>query len=148
MGERRRGREVIRVVDEDDSEVGLDARDVGSLSSTAQVRNRPVTATAETETKGPFKLLLQDHKGVHVYAFTTSETCNAHPGSVQKIALPPCMQMGCKMMLLPGTRVCRGMVCIEGETCVVLGGRIEGLDREWREGWEERVRGEVERMRG
>ncbi|CAD6455412.1 e421145c-36fd-4f35-979b-d5d87f2e0bb2-CDS [Sclerotinia trifoliorum] len=150
MGERRRGREVIRVVDDDADghEHGLE-RGFGSSASgsVSQIRNRPATGEAQAQATGPFKLFLQDHKGAHVYAFTTSETCNAHPNSMQKIALPPRMQIGCKIMLLPGTRICRGMVWIEGDTCVVLGGRIESLDREWREGWEERVKGEVEGMR-
>ncbi|KAF7876414.1 hypothetical protein EAF04_001506 [Stromatinia cepivora] len=147
LGERVRGREVIRVVDEDvlNSQGQFDGGSSSSSSSASQAQTPP--HNPQTTATGPFKLLLQDHKGAHIYAFTTSPTCHSHPCSVQKIALPPYMHIGCKIMLLPGTRVCRGMVWIEGGTCVVLGGRVEGLDREWRDGWEGRVRGVVERER-
>lgn len=37
---------------------------------------------------------------------------------------------------------------LEGNTCIVLGGRVEGLDRAWREGWEGRLRESIEKGRG
>jgi len=57
------------------------------------------------------------------------------------------MGIGCKVLLRKGTEVARGLVLFEPERTMVLGGRIEGLDKAWREGREQRLREQVERER-
>lgn len=57
------------------------------------------------------------------------------------------ISIGCKIWLKKGCKVARGMVLLEPGGCVVLGGKIEGLDKVWREGREQRLREEVQRDR-
>jgi len=46
------------------------------------------------------------------------------------------MSIGCKIMLQKGCKVGRGMVLLEPGMVVVLGGKIESLDKRWKEGRE------------
>ncbi len=59
--------------------------------------------------------------------------------------MPPTMGIGAKMLLRKGCKVSRGVVMLEPGSVMVFGGRIEVLDKSWREGREERLRKEVER---
>jgi RecQ-mediated genome instability protein 1 len=65
--------------------------------------------------------------------------------TIPKLGMPPVVGIGCKMILRKGCKVARGMVLLETGKVVVLGGKVEVLDREWREGLEGRLREEVER---
>lgn len=123
-----KGREVIRVA-------AVPAEGESPSSASSQVvrsGNAGQGAPAPKVSNGPFKLLLQDVKGQKVYAFELKR--------VEKVGYPPTMSIGCKVMLKKGARVARGMVLLEPETCVVLGGKIDGLDKEWRDGREKRLR--------
>ncbi|KAF7943445.1 hypothetical protein EAE96_011371 [Botrytis aclada] len=142
LGERTQGRSIIRVADESSS--SSSALDLGSSASTQfphQNQNQTQNKSTPSNSPGPFKLLLQDLTGATIYAFTSSPL-------QEKIGLPPKMNIGCKILLQRGTQVHRGMVRLEPNTCIVLGGRVEGLDRAWREGWEGRLRESIEKEKG
>lgn len=125
-GELKKGREIIRVAPAEDNDP----------SSAATQQPNTQASAAQTVSKGPFKLLLQDHKGVKIYAFELKK--------VEKIALPLGISIGCKVLLRKGCKVARGMVLLEPVNVLVFGGRIEGLDKGWRERREARLRKEVE----
>jgi RecQ-mediated genome instability protein 1 len=76
-------------------------------------------------------------KGTKVYGFELKR--------VEKLGYPPGMSLGCKVMLKRGCKVARGMVLLEPGCVVVLGGKIEALDKAWREGREERLREAVKK---
>ncbi|KAI9643687.1 hypothetical protein NHQ30_008309 [Ciborinia camelliae] len=132
VGERISGREVIRVVDE----IAAPHLDLGSSASTQHAH-----VSAPPGSRGPFKLLLQDRAGASIDAFTP------HPMQMQKIGFPPVMYVGCKIILRRGTRVCRVWSGWRRTRVSCWGGRVESLERGWREGLEERVRREVEGLR-
>ncbi|KAF7922167.1 hypothetical protein EAE99_007347 [Botrytis elliptica] len=143
LGERTQGRSIIRVADESSSS----PLDLGSSASTQILPNHPPqNKSTPSHSPGPFKLHLQDRTGATIYAFTTSLPASSPLQG--KIGFPPKMNIGCKILLQRGTRVHRGMVRLEGNTCIVLGGRVEGLDRAWKEGWEGRLRESIEKGRG
>jgi RecQ-mediated genome instability protein 1 len=129
-GETTKGREIIRVVP---------AEDGGPSSASTQALGTQTSGQGQGAKEGPYKLLLQDCRGTKVYGFELKR--------VEKVGYPPGMAIGCKVLLKRGTQVARGMVLLEPERTVVLGGRIEGLDKAWREGREQRLREQVERDR-
>ena len=124
-GERTKGREIIRVVAEDPTQ----ATQASNLNPRAD----------EGRKLGPFKLTLQDRNGQTIYGFELKK--------VEKIGYPPMLGIGAKIMLKKGCKVARGMVLLQPESVVVLGGRIDRLERGWREGREERLREAVKRAR-
>ncbi|RFU27911.1 hypothetical protein B7463_g8456, partial [Scytalidium lignicola] len=123
-GETTRGREIIRI-----APLGTENEGVGTQN--APGTNSQTTASA-TRSGGTFKLLLQDRLGQKVFGFELFQ--------VEKIGYPPMMSIGCKLMLKKGCRVSRGMVLLEPSTTIVLGGKIEALDKSWKEGREGRLR--------
>lgn len=72
---------------------------------------------------GPHKLLLQDATGTKVYGIELN--------ALEGVGLG--MSIGCKMVLQNAV-VARGVVLLEPKTTIVLGGKIEGLHKAWREG--------------
>lgn len=109
-GETVAGRnEIVRVVDE-----GSIQDDEGHLAGdSASVGGKAVG--------GPWKVLLQDAKGGLVWGFDVGGVLDGARTGI-----------GCKVLLKRGCRVDRGFVKMERENVVVLGGRIEELDRVWR----------------
>lgn len=128
-GEFSKGREVIRVIPESSADDG-----VGGSATQQQAASAQRDAAAG-KSNGPFKLLMEDIKGQRVYGFELKR--------VEKVGYPPVMSIGCKIMLKKGAKVARGMVLLEPATVVVLGGKIEGLDKKWREGREKELRDAV-----
>ena len=101
-GETTKGREVIRVVDDE--------------------TNTDPNATAENSaSSGPHKLLLQDAKGTKIYGIEL-ETVNGI--SVQ-------MAIGSKLVLRD-VMVARGVVLLQPKGVEVLGGKVEAWDKKWR----------------
>jgi RecQ-mediated genome instability protein 1 len=113
-GETAVGREVIRVV---------------------PVEGEEAAPAPAARSSGPFKLLMEDVKGQRVYGVELRR--------VEKVGYPPVMSIGCKMVLKKGTKVAMGMVLLEPAMVVVLGGKIEVLDKSWREGREQALRDAV-----
>lgn len=107
-GETTKGREIIRVV-EDENE--------GSAVA-------PVV-----QSKGPFKLLLQDAKGAKVYAIDLRGIEGINTTS---------MAMGVKL-LLRNTDVRRAVAMLEPSNVQILGGKIDALDKAWKDGRKERL---------
>lgn len=112
-GEGMKGREVIRVTDEDPSTTSSTTADSGGGGAT-------------------HKLLLQDAAGHTAHAFEVTAVKGVGVG----------MAVGCKM-LLRGLVVGRGVVLLEGGKCEVLGGKVEVLWEKWKEGRKERLRGGI-----
>ncbi|KAL3426325.1 mediated genome instability protein rmi1 [Phlyctema vagabunda] len=132
-GETVKGREVIRVVP--------DLDDAATQTQTQTQAQTHAPEHGSTQQQGPFKLLVQDAGGLKIYALELRR--------VEKISMPRVratgtgMSIGCKLMLRRGTKVARGVVLLEPKDVVVLGGKIEVLDKAWREGREKRLRDEV-----
>ncbi|KAF2122058.1 RecQ mediated genome instability protein Rmi1 [Lophiotrema nucula] len=105
-GETTKGREVIRVVPGEDG--------------------NPIEEPPQS--RGPFKLLLQDAKGLKVYAYDLNgiEGLNAS------------MNMGTKL-LLRNCDVRRGVIMLEPGFVQILGGKIEALDKMWKDGRKDRL---------
>ncbi|KAK3718691.1 hypothetical protein LTR37_004908 [Vermiconidia calcicola] len=102
-GEMTKGREIIRVADE---ETNTDPNH---------------TATGETSS-GPHKLLLQDAKGTKVYAFEMEAVSGV---GVQQLFI------GAKLVLRDAL-VARGVVMLQVRSVEVLGGKVEAWDKKWR----------------
>lgn len=130
-GEMAKGREVIRMI----PPTPADGDDNGDGSTASAQPLNTQRAPASTRSNGPFKLLLEDIKGQRVYGLELKR--------LEKVGYPPVMNIGCKIMLKRGARVARGVVLLEPATTVVLGGKIETLDRAWREGREKALRDAV-----
>ncbi|KAF2741950.1 hypothetical protein M011DRAFT_413542 [Sporormia fimetaria CBS 119925] len=105
-GETTKGREIVRVVEGEDGQ--------------------PEQPTVDS--KGPFKLLLQDAKGVKVYAFDLNGTSELNMN----------ISMGVKLMLR-NCEVRRGVVMLEPGGVRSLGGKIEALDKAWKDGRKDRL---------
>jgi RecQ-mediated genome instability protein 1 len=106
-GESTKGREIVRVVENE---------------------NEGAAVAPAIVSKGPFKLLLQDAKGVKIYAFDLRgiEGINTN------------MTMGAKL-LLRNVEVRRAVVMLEPGKVDVLGGKLEALDKAWKDGRKERL---------
>lgn len=107
-GEMTKGREIVRVVEQENE---------GSSE-----------AAVPMQSKGPFKLLLQDAKGLKIYAFDLSGIDGLNTS----------MTMGAKLML-KNVDVRRGVVMLEPGNVQVLGGKLDALDKAWKEGRKERL---------
>jgi RecQ-mediated genome instability protein 1 len=107
-GEMTKGREIVRVVEQENDD--------------------PSAAVAPIHSRGPFKLLLQDAKGVKVYAldFRGIDGLNTN------------MTIGVKL-LLKNVDVRRAVIMLEPANVQILGGKLEALDKAWKEGRKERL---------
>lgn len=107
-GEMTKGREIVRVVEQENE-------------GTAE-------AAAPVQSKGPFKLLLQDAKGLKIYAMDLRGIDGLNTN----------MAMGIKL-ILRNVDVRRGVVMLEPGNVQVVGGKLEALDKAWKEGRKERL---------
>ncbi|KAF1920550.1 hypothetical protein BDU57DRAFT_18152 [Ampelomyces quisqualis] len=107
-GETTKGREVVRVIEQENDD--------------------PSAAVAPVHSRGPFKLLLQDAKGLKIYAF-----------DIRGIdGLNTSMTMGVKL-LLRNVDVRRAVVMLEPGNVQILGGKLDTLDKVWKEGRKQRL---------
>lgn len=111
-GDMVRGREVIRIIPEENNE-GDDESQPGNARGGGLL---PVAKTF-----GPHRLVLQDCQGQRVYGIEVK--------SVPKIGLG--MDIGSKLVLKKGCEVARGMVMLSPHTVLFLGGKIEALHKSW-----------------
>jgi RecQ-mediated genome instability protein 1 len=107
-GEMTKGREIVRVIEpeNDDSD----------------------QAAAPTQSKGPFKLLLQDAKGLQIYALDLQGVDGLNVN----------MSMGVKL-LLRDIEVRRAVIMLGPGNVQVLGGKLNALDKAWKEGRKDRL---------
>ncbi|MCJ1375828.1 hypothetical protein MMC20_007065 [Loxospora ochrophaea] len=114
-GEGTKGREIIRVVSTESGE------DPGETPNSGG---------------GPHKLLLQDTKGLLVYAIELR--------GVHGIGLG--MSIGSKLTL-KNALIARGVVLLEPATTTLLGGKIESLHKTWKEERKARLKAALEANR-
>jgi RecQ-mediated genome instability protein 1 len=107
-GEMTKGREIVRVVEQENDD--------------------PSAAVAPIHSRGPFKLLLQDAKGAKVYAFDFRGIDGLNSNTT----------MGVKLTLR-NFDVRRAVVMLEPGNVQILGGKLEALDKAWKEGRKERL---------
>lgn len=142
-GEEMRGREVIRnvpgVSDEEDEEGGMNGARLGTARDSANGQSHGTNGQASTKrSQGPHRLILQDADKQKVTAFELSPIPKLWIGEDG-------ISIGCKMILKAGTLVRRGMVMLQPDTVVLLGGKIESWDKKWREERKKRLIADVER---
>lgn len=115
-GERTRGREVIRLV----------ANDQDDATGESQTQTQRPQAQAPAAGKNTtHRLVLQDCKGQRVFAMELKRIDRIGVGSTN---------MGEKILLKAGTVIARGVVLLAPETCVLLGGKIDVWQKAWVEG--------------
>ncbi|RKF61373.1 RecQ-mediated genome instability protein 1 [Erysiphe neolycopersici] len=123
-GETMKGREIIRTVvpassfEEEQEDVSTTTN--GTDSNQSQNQNK----TAEKQGKGPFKLIVEDWKGTKTWALELRK--------VEKIDMPPAMNIGCKLWLRKGCKVARGVLLMEPTTVSIMGGKIDNRDKVWK----------------
>lgn len=86
---------------------------------------------------GPHKLLLQDANGHKVFGIELR--------ALEGVGLG--MNLGCKVVL-SRAMVARGVVLLEPATVVLLGGKIEGMHKAWKEGRKEELKAAIEASEG
>ncbi|PWW79034.1 hypothetical protein C7212DRAFT_356240 [Tuber magnatum] len=106
-GEFMKGKEVIRLVPEEEGDEGAVGGTIG----------RPKVITAKT---GPHKLLMEDAGGRGVYGIELRD--------IQGIQVD--MPMGTKMVLKNVT-VARGILLLTPANTLVLGGKVEALNQQY-----------------
>lgn len=111
-GEGTKGREIVRVV--------------------ATVEGDDPNAAA-SKSGGPHKLLMQDAKGVRLYALELKD--------IGGVSLS--MSLGCKIVLKNVT-VARGVILLEPATTTMLGGKIEALHKNWKENRKAHLKAAIE----
>lgn len=107
-GEMMKGREIVRVIEPEDDDSGQ--------------------AAAPVQSKGPFKILLQDAKGLQIYALDLRGIDGLNTN----------MSMGVKLMLR-NVEVRRAVLMLESGNVQILGGKLEALDEAWKGGRKERL---------
>ncbi|OAA41541.1 RecQ mediated genome instability protein Rmi1 [Beauveria brongniartii RCEF 3172] len=118
-GERRQGREVIRVTadEEEEEEDGSSSRAAGTQGRGASGAQQVTAAKNAVH-----RLVLQDYKGQVVYAVETKRMDRIGIGKTS---------IGEKMLLRAGSVVARGSVLLTPDKTVFLGGKVES----WHEAW-------------
>lgn len=81
---------------------------------------------------GPHKLLLQDAAGKTCYGFETEGIAGVKIG----------MDMGCKL-ILKDVLLARGLLLLDRGCVTMLGGKIEALDKVWKDGWLKKLKEEI-----
>lgn len=125
-GEAIRGREIVRTVN-----VGEDSEDWASNDNGNNNNNN-----AGGGSNGPHRLILQDAAGTRTVGIELRRI-----GDVSIGKLP----IGAKMILRNAT-VARGMVLLTPDCATVLGGKIESMDRAWKEGRKARLLARIDEM--
>ncbi len=130
-GERRRGREVIRVTAEEGN---------GDFTAPSQQGGRngssgaAATTTPAAGRNATHRLVLQDCKGRRVYAVELKRIDQIGVGKTS---------MGEKLLLKAGTAIARGTVLLTPDRCVMLGGRVDSWHDAWAKGRLERLKQSV-----
>lgn len=116
-GEAIRGREIVRTIAVDEDPEAAENNNAGSNGASG------------SSGFGPHRLILQDAVGTKAVGI---EMQRMEGISLEKISI------GAKMVLRNAT-VARGMVLVNPGCAELLGGKIEALDRPWREGRKARL---------
>lgn len=116
-GEAIRGREIVRTIS-----MGEDQE--GNENDSSSTNAPPAPNASGSSGNGPHRLILQDAAGTKVVAIEMER--------IEGISLDK-LGIGVKL-LLRGTTIARGMALLNSGCVTMLGGKIEALDRPWREG--------------
>ncbi|KAF4440751.1 RecQ-mediated genome instability protein 1 [Fusarium austroafricanum] len=127
-GETTRGREVIRVTAEDDDQDNTD----GQTQRPAE--NQNTTGPKPASKNATHRLVLQDCKGAKLFALELRRFDGIGVGKTQ---------IGEKILLKAGTVVARGMILLEPDKCIMLGGKIETWQKTWVDGRLTRLKEEI-----
>lgn len=127
-GETTRGREVVRVTAEDDDEDGIDGPTQRPPASRNTAGPKPAGKNAT------HRLVLQDCKGTKLFALELRRFDSIGVGKTQ---------VGEKILLRAGTVIARGMILLEPDKCVMLGGKIEAWQKTWVDGRLARLKEEI-----
>ncbi|RGP77348.1 mediated genome instability 1 [Fusarium longipes] len=127
-GETTRGREVIRVTAEDEDE--------NDALQTQRLGGNRITAGPKPASKNAtHRLVLQDCKGTKIFAMELRRHDGIGVGKTQ---------IGEKILLKTGTVIARGMVLLEPDKCLLLGGKIEAWQKSWVDGRLARLKEEIQ----
>lgn len=131
-GEAIRGREIVRTVNVGDDNEGMEN---GSSNSTGTAG---APSSSVSSGSGPHRLILQDANGTKAVAIEMQR--------IEGISLEK-LPIGAKILLRNAT-VARGMVLLNPTCSTLLGGKIEALDKPWKEGRKARLLQRIDSMGG
>jgi RecQ-mediated genome instability protein 1 len=124
-GEMTRGRRVVRITDEENGQGDEDdGRTAMSGRGDAALSSGPNTSTVSSRS-ATHKLTVQDCKGKKIFALEVTR--------MDRIGVATTC-IGEKILLKAGTTVARGVILLQPQTCVFLGGKIEAWHKAWAEG--------------
>ncbi|KAL7781413.1 hypothetical protein V8C43DRAFT_298421 [Trichoderma afarasin] len=129
-GERTRGRQVIRVTDEENGEADVSSSSTGQT----QASRAGAGAAASGGANAVHRLVLQDGRGKKVFAVELKRINGIGIGKTH---------IGEKIQLRAGAVVARGTILLTPETCTLLGGKIDAWHEAWMEGRLARLRESV-----
>ncbi|KAL6804384.1 hypothetical protein J3E68DRAFT_204746 [Trichoderma sp. SZMC 28012] len=130
-GERTRGRQVIRVTDEENGEADMSSSSAGQTQAS---RGGAGGNAASGGANAVHRLVLQDGRGKKVFAVELKRISGIGIGKTH---------IGEKILLRAGAVVARGTVLLTPETCTLLGGKIDAWHEAWMEGRLARLRESV-----
>ncbi|KAL7932497.1 hypothetical protein V8C35DRAFT_307252 [Trichoderma chlorosporum] len=123
-GERTRGRQVIRVADEESGEAD-GSSSFSSAAGQTQASRAAGAGPASVGANAVHRLVLQDGRGKKVFAVELRRVSGIGIGKTH---------IGEKILLRAGAVVARGTVLLTPETCTLLGGKIDAWHDAWVEG--------------
>lgn len=123
-GEEIKGREIVRTVTLDEDRGGANIGTSGDAVGTVAER-----AAGHGSSLGPHRLVLQDAKGTKVTAIELTPVDGIGIGKTS---------IGAKMILKNATAA-RGVILLEPACTTLLGGKIEVLDKQWKEGRKDKL---------
>lgn len=127
-GEQKRGREIIRVVNDAEGEET-------DSSSTNTARNPAPTHAGPPDTNATHRLVLQDPAGNKMFAMELVR--------IPRIGIGR-LRIGEKLILKAGTPVARGIILLDPSKVEFLGGVIEEMNKDWLKGRLARLRDEAQ----
>lgn len=130
-GEAIRGREVVRTIPMGDDNEGAD-------NPNGRTNNQAVPNASGSSGYGPHRLILQDAAGTKTVAI---EMKPIEGLSLEKLSI------GAKLLLQDAT-VARGMVLLNPRCVTLLGGKIDGLDRPWKDDRKKRLLERISALEG
>ena len=137
LGERTRGREIVRVVadgedgEENAAQSQLRRQAAGGAGGGDGQDNSHAATAGVSSRSATHRLVLQDCKGKKVFGLELKRVDRLGVGRTA---------IGEKMLLRAGTVVARGVVLLAPESCVLLGGRVEAWHKAWVDGRLERLK--------
>lgn len=129
-GEAIRGREIVRTVN-----VGEDSEDRANSHNNSNNNNAGVN-NGNGNSYGPHRLILQDAAGTRTVGIELKRISDISIGK---------LSIGAKLILRNAT-VARGMVLLTPDCASVLGGKIESMDRAWKESRKARLLAKIDEM--